>query len=103
MRELKAEVHRLQKSLKEHKEQASNMKSQYADWNRKLQDKVRDLKTEKASWSVDSAAMRRAEAEANTFAEKGRCGIFGEALDNAASNQAPSFCATSFSRSSSIR
>ncbi|KAJ3478297.1 hypothetical protein NLI96_g9847 [Meripilus lineatus] len=73
MRELKAEVHRLQKSLKEHKEQASNMKSQYADWNRKLQDKVRDLKPEKASWAVDAAAMRRAEAEAKeTFAAQGK-------------------------------
>ena len=64
MRELKAEVYRLQKSLKDHKEQASNMKNQYADWNQKLQDKLRDLKTEKTSWSAEAAAMRAADQEA---------------------------------------
>ena len=64
MRELKAEVYRLQKSLKDQKEQASNMKNQYGDWNKKLQDKLCDLRTEKASWSAEAAAMRAADQEA---------------------------------------
>lgn len=64
MRELRAEVYRLQKSLEDHKGQASNMKNQYADWNKKLQDKLRDLRTEKNSWSAEAIAMRAADKEA---------------------------------------
>lgn len=64
MREYKAEVHRLQRELNNHKEQASTMKNQYGDWNKKLQDKVRELRAEKGSWLAEATAMRAADKEA---------------------------------------
>lgn len=64
MREYKSEVHRLQRELNTHKEQASTLKNQYGDWNKKLQDKVRDLRAEKSSWQAEASAMRAADKEA---------------------------------------
>ncbi|KAI0079900.1 hypothetical protein K474DRAFT_1590953 [Panus rudis PR-1116 ss-1] len=73
MKEYKAEVHRLQKELKDHKDQTSTMKNQYADYNQKLQDKLRDLRAEKASWVAEAAAMRAADKEAKaTFVAQGK-------------------------------
>ncbi|KAK7693387.1 hypothetical protein QCA50_002955 [Cerrena zonata] len=63
MRELKAEVHRLQKELKDHKDQTAKMKNQYLDFNQKLQEKVRELRAEKTSWAAEAAAMRAADKE----------------------------------------
>ncbi|THH33932.1 hypothetical protein EUX98_g268 [Antrodiella citrinella] len=72
MREYKAEVHRLQRELNNHKEQASAMSKQYGDWNRKLQDKVREMRAEKASWLAEATAMRAADKEAKeTFMAQG--------------------------------
>ncbi|KAL6300529.1 Hamartin protein-domain-containing protein [Sparassis latifolia] len=73
LREYKSEVYRLQRELKEHKEQASSVKNQYADWNRKLQDKVMEFRNEKKSWMSEAAAMRAADREAkDAFAAQGK-------------------------------
>lgn len=63
MRELKAEVHRLQKELKDHKDQTSTMKNQYLDYNQKLEEKIQKLRSEKSSWSAEATAMRAADKE----------------------------------------
>ncbi|GJE86936.1 hypothetical protein PsYK624_030190 [Phanerochaete sordida] len=58
LREYKAEVYRLQKEVREQKEQALKVKNQYADWNRKLQDKIKEFRNEKSSWQTEASAMR---------------------------------------------
>lgn len=63
LREYKAEVFRLQKEVKEQKEQALKVKNQYADWNKKLQDKIKEFRNEKNSWQTEAAAMRSAHKE----------------------------------------
>ena len=64
LREYKSEVYRLQKDLKEQKEQGLSVKNQYADWNKKLQDKIRDFRNEKTAWLSEAAALRAADKEA---------------------------------------
>ena len=64
LREYKSEVYRLKKDLKDQKEQAQTMKNQFSDWNKKLQDRVRDFRTEKAAWLSEAAALRAADKEA---------------------------------------
>ncbi|OBZ75601.1 Tuberous sclerosis 1 [Grifola frondosa] len=64
MREYKSEVLRLRKALTEHKEQATSVKNQYIDWNRKLQDMLTQLRKERETWTAGAAAMRVAEKEA---------------------------------------
>lgn len=54
----------MQRELKEHKEQASKIKNEYVDYNRKLQDKLAELRNEKKTWMVEAAAMRAADKEA---------------------------------------
>lgn len=63
MRGFKAEVQRLQKELKDHKDQTLTMKNQYLDYNQKLQDKLRELRAEKSSWQAEATAMRAADKE----------------------------------------
>ncbi|EKM55596.1 uncharacterized protein PHACADRAFT_121237 [Phanerochaete carnosa HHB-10118-sp] len=63
LREYKAEVYRLQKEVKEQKEQALKVKNQYADWNRKLQDRIKEFRNEKSSWQTEASAMRAAHKE----------------------------------------
>ena len=70
MREYKKKVGELQKELGRQKEQAASVKKQYLDWNRKLQDMLNQLRSEKASWTQGAAAMRSAEKEAKVC---GRC------------------------------
>ncbi|TCD68893.1 hypothetical protein EIP91_009443 [Steccherinum ochraceum] len=73
MREYKSEVHRLQRELNNHKEQAATMKSQYGDWNKKLQDKVREMRAEKAAWLAEATATRAANKEGKeTFVAQGK-------------------------------
>ncbi|KAH9952233.1 hypothetical protein B0H21DRAFT_716276 [Amylocystis lapponica] len=68
MREYKAEVFRLQKELQDHKDQTSTVKGHFADWNKKLQDKLTEFRNEKKSWIAEAAAMRAADKEAkDTF------------------------------------
>ncbi|CAL1704493.1 unnamed protein product [Somion occarium] len=73
MRGFKAEVQRLQKELKDHKDQTLTMKNQYLDYNQKLQDKLRELRAEKSSWQAEATAMRAADKESkDTFAAQGK-------------------------------
>ncbi|PCH38043.1 hypothetical protein WOLCODRAFT_114704 [Wolfiporia cocos MD-104 SS10] len=73
LREYKAEVAQLQARLRERKEQASTMNNQYADWNKKLQDRLADMKQEKKRWEAEAAAMRAADKEAkDTFAAQSK-------------------------------
>lgn len=39
------------------------MKNQYADWNKKLQNKIKDFRDEKSSWQSEAASMRAAHKE----------------------------------------
>ena len=48
----------MQRELKEHKEQASKIKNEYADYNRKLQDKLGELRNEKKAWMTEAADSR---------------------------------------------
>jgi predicted nucleic acid-binding Zn-ribbon protein len=60
LREYKTEVARLQKELKNHKEQASSVKNKYADWNAELQQKLREFREQKRGWTVEIAELRNA-------------------------------------------
>ncbi|KAL4253155.1 hypothetical protein ABKN59_004132 [Abortiporus biennis] len=73
MKELKNEVYKLQKQLQDHKGESSRLKNQFADWNKRLQDKLRDLRAEKNSWNAEATALRAADKEAkDTFAAQGK-------------------------------
>ncbi|KAI0934089.1 hypothetical protein AcV5_006053 [Taiwanofungus camphoratus] len=69
LREYKQEVLRLQRELKNHKAHASAVKTQYADWNQKLQDTLKDFRRKKAAWEEEAAAMRLADKEAKATFE----------------------------------
>jgi hypothetical protein len=49
--------------LKEHKEQALAVRNEYANWNKKLQDKIKDFRQEKSSWQTEATEMRAAHKE----------------------------------------
>jgi hypothetical protein len=53
----------LERELKENKEQSSSVKSKYSDWNTELVQKLRDLREEKKSWTMEAAALRSTEKE----------------------------------------
>lgn len=53
----------LESELLEHKQQASNAKNKYADWNTELQKKLKELREEKKSWFLEAAALRTAQKE----------------------------------------
>ena len=76
MREYKSEVFRLKRDLREQKEQALTMKNQFSDWNKKLQDRVREYRNEKTAWLSEAAALRAADKEAKVGSV--RFGIEGE-------------------------
>ena len=44
-------------------QKASNAKSQYADWNSELQQKLRELREEKKGWILEAATLRSKEHE----------------------------------------
>lgn len=44
-------------------QKASNAKSQYADWNSELQQKLRELREEKKGWILEAATLRSKEQE----------------------------------------
>lgn len=54
----------MQRELKEHKEQASKIKTEYAAYNKGLQDKLVEFRNEKKAWMAEAAAMRAADKEA---------------------------------------
>jgi len=53
----------LEGELREHKQQASNAKNKYADWNTELQKKLKELREEKKSWVSEAALLRTAQKE----------------------------------------
>jgi len=63
LREYKSEVARLQKELKDHKEQAFSMKNKYAQWNAELQAKLRDFREHKRSSTIEMAALQASDAQ----------------------------------------
>ena len=67
MKEYKNEVIKLQKQLQDHKGESSRLKNQFSDWNNKLQNKLGDLRSEKASWNAQLTALKAAETEAKVF------------------------------------
>jgi len=44
-------------------QKAANAKSQYADWNSELQQKLRELREEKKGWILEAATLRSKEHE----------------------------------------
>lgn len=69
LREYKSEVARLQKELKDHKEQAFSMKNKYAQWNAELQAKLRDFREQKRNWTIDVAALQASDAQRKVRSE----------------------------------
>jgi chromosome segregation ATPase len=63
MREYKADVAWLQKELKTHKEQASSVKNKYADWNAELQQKLREFREQKRTWTHEISKLRARNTE----------------------------------------
>jgi hypothetical protein len=63
LREYKSEVARLQKELKDHKEQAFSMKNKYVQWNAELQAKLKDFREQKRNWTIDTAALQASDAQ----------------------------------------
>ena len=63
MREYKARATRLERLLKDEKEQSERTKSKYADWNNGLQAKLHTLREEKRAWKMETAALQQAEKD----------------------------------------
>ncbi|KAF8162891.1 hypothetical protein B0H34DRAFT_693349 [Crassisporium funariophilum] len=63
LRKYRAQVISLEAELREHKQQASNAKNKYADWNTELQKKLKELRDEKKSWITEAATLRGAQKE----------------------------------------
>lgn len=69
MREYKADVARLQKELKTHKEQASSAKNKYVDWNAELQQKLREFREQRRTWTHEISKLRAENTELKTTFE----------------------------------
>ncbi|VDB94821.1 unnamed protein product [Peniophora sp. CBMAI 1063] len=63
LREYKARATRLERLLKDEKEQSERTKSKYADWNNGLQTKLHTLREGKKAWKMETAALRQAEKD----------------------------------------
>ncbi|KIM49478.1 hypothetical protein M413DRAFT_109137 [Hebeloma cylindrosporum] len=73
LRKYRAQVLSLESQLQEHKQQASNAKNKYADWNTELLKKLKELREEKKSWFLEAAALRTAQKETQAlFVAQGR-------------------------------
>ncbi|KAG2157315.1 hypothetical protein DEU56DRAFT_763989 [Suillus clintonianus] len=73
LRHYRAEVQRLDRQLREHREQSSSAKNKYADWNTELQNKLKEFREEKKAWVSEAASLRTAEKEAQAlFAAQGQ-------------------------------
>jgi len=64
LRQYRAEVQRLDRQLREHREQSSSAKNKYADWNTELQNKLKEFREEKKAWVSEAASLRTAEKDA---------------------------------------
>ncbi|KAG1754550.1 hypothetical protein EDB19DRAFT_1892526 [Suillus lakei] len=73
LRHYRAEVQRLDRQLREHREQSSSAKNKYADWNTELQNKLKEFREEKKAWVSEAASLRTAEKDAQAlFAAQGQ-------------------------------
>lgn len=73
LRHYRAEVQRLDRQLRDHREQSSSAKNKYADWNTELQNKLKEFREEKKAWVSEAASLRTAEKEAQAlFAAQGK-------------------------------
>jgi predicted nucleic acid-binding Zn-ribbon protein len=73
LRHYRAEVQRLDRQLRDHREQSSSAKNKYADWNTELQNKLKEFREEKKAWVSEAASLRTAEKEAKAlFAAQGQ-------------------------------
>lgn len=73
LRHYRAEVQRLDRQLRDHREQSSSAKNKYADWNTELQNKLKEFREEKKAWVSEAASLRTAEKEAQAlFAAQGQ-------------------------------
>lgn len=63
LREYKARATRLERLLKDEKEQSERTKTKYADWNNGLQTKLHTLREEKKAWKMETAALQQAEKD----------------------------------------
>lgn len=73
LRHYRAEVQRLDRQLRDHREQSSSAKNKYADWNTELQNKLKEFREEKKLWVSEAASLRTAEKEAQAlFAAQGQ-------------------------------
>ncbi|KAI0310892.1 hypothetical protein OF83DRAFT_1226103 [Amylostereum chailletii] len=73
LREYKAQVTRLQKQLRAHKDQTNLAQSKHGDWNAELQTKLHNLREQKRCWETETAALRQAEQDLRAnFAAQGR-------------------------------
>lgn len=57
LREYKQEIGRLQRELKEHKNHATHTKNQYEDWNRKMQDKLKESREERKKREANTTKL----------------------------------------------
>lgn len=63
LRQYKVDSARLQKELKNHKEQASSVKNKYADWNAELQQKLSEFREQKKGWMLEVSQLRAADLQ----------------------------------------
>lgn len=63
LRKYRAQVITLEAELREHKQQASNAKNKYADWNTELQKKMKELREEKKEWLLEAGTLRSSQKE----------------------------------------
>lgn len=57
-------MQRLDRQLREHREQSSSAKNKYADWNTELQNKLKEFREEKKAWVSEAASLRTAGKDA---------------------------------------
>ncbi|KAI0038874.1 hypothetical protein FA95DRAFT_1684484 [Auriscalpium vulgare] len=69
LREYKAQVAKLNHQLKTQMEQAAKLKQQYSDWLSELHGKMNTMRTQKQSWTAETAALRLAEKESKAQLE----------------------------------
>jgi DNA anti-recombination protein RmuC len=60
LREYKAQLLQLQKQLKQHQDQAIDMKQKHTEWSTQLQSKLSSLREEKKTWMAQATALNSA-------------------------------------------
>lgn len=73
LREYKQEIGRLQRELKEHKNHATHTKNQYEDWNRKMQDKLKESREERKKREANTTKLSAEKKDVQAaFVEQGK-------------------------------